>query len=331
MFASWAGMVDCEGRWWHQKSPYLLCSSGLALAGTWTLQNVWGCCSCYTCLHHGLAWLTVRAVDDTKNHLTYFVRVLALAGTWTLQNVWGCCNCCTCLHHGLAWLTVRAGYWRHQKSPYLLCSSGLALAGTWTLQNVWGCCSCCTCLHHGLAWLTVRAVDDTKNHLTYFLRVDWHLPGRELSRMSKVAVVVAHVCIMGWHSWLWGPLMTPKITLPTLFEWDSHLTGRELSRMSEVAVVVAHVCIMGWHGWLWGPLMTPKNHLTYFVRVDWHLPGRELSRMSEVAVVVAHVCIMGWHDWVWAPLMTPKITLPTLFEWTGTCRDVNSPDCLRLL
>ena len=75
MFASWAGMVDCEGRWWHQKSPYLLCSSGLALAGTWALRNAWGCCSFCTCLHHGLAWLTVRAVDDTKNHLTYFVRV----------------------------------------------------------------------------------------------------------------------------------------------------------------------------------------------------------------------------------------------------------------
>ena len=29
--------------------------------------------------------------------------------------------------------------------------------------------------------------------------------------------------------------------------------------------------------------------------------------------------------------MTPKITLPTLFEWTGTCWDVNSPECLRLL
>ena len=166
VFASWAGMVDCEGRWWHQKSPYLLCSSGLALAGTWTLRNVWGCCSFCTCLHHGLAWLTV-----------------------------------------------------HQKSPYLLCSSGLALAGTWTLRNVWGCCSFCTCLHHGLAWLTVRAVDDTKNHLTYFVREDWHLPGRELSEMSEVAVVFAHVCIMGWHGCLWGPLMTPKITLPTLFEW----------------------------------------------------------------------------------------------------------------
>ena len=75
VFASWAGMVDCEGRWWHQKSPYLLCSSGLALAGTWALRNAWGCCSFCTCLHHGLAWLTVRAVDDTKNHLTYFVRV----------------------------------------------------------------------------------------------------------------------------------------------------------------------------------------------------------------------------------------------------------------
>ena len=113
------------------------------------------------------------------------------------------------------------GRWWHQKSTYLLCSSGLALAGTWTLQNFWGCCSGCTCLHHGLAWLSVSAVDDTKNHLTYFVRVDWHLPGRELSRMSEVAVVFAHVCIMGWHSWLWGPLMTPKITLPTLFE----LTG----------------------------------------------------------------------------------------------------------
>ena len=277
MFASWAGMVECEGRWWHQKSPYLLCSSGLALAGTWTLQNVWGCCSC-----------------------------------------------CTCLHHGLAWLTVRAGYWRHQKSHYLLCSSGLALAGTWTLQNVWGCCSCRTCLHHGLAWLSVRAVDDTKNHLTYFVRVDWHLPGRELSRISEVAVVVAHVCIMGWHGWLWGPLMTQKITLPTL------AGTRTLQNVW--GCCSCRTCLH--HGLAWLSVRAvddTKNHLTYFVRVDWHLPGRELSRMSEVAVVVAHVCIMGWHGWVWGPLMTPKITLPTLFEWTGTCRDVNSPECLRLL
>ena len=50
-----------------------------------------------------------------------------------------------------------------------------------------------THVHHGLAWLAVRPVDDTKNHLTYFVRVDWHLPGRELSRMSEVAVVVIHV------------------------------------------------------------------------------------------------------------------------------------------
>ena len=216
VFASWAGMVvGCEGRWWHQKSPYLLCSSGLALAGTWTLQNVWGCCSCCTCLHHGLAWLTVRAVDDTKNHLTYFVRV-----DWHLpgRELSRMSEVAVVVAH-VCIMGDCEGRWWHQKSPYLLCSSGLALAGTWTLQNVWGCCSCCTCLHHGLAWLTVRAVDDTKNQLTYFVRVDWHLLGRELSRISEVAVVVAHVCIMGWHGWVWAPLMTPKITLPTLFEW----------------------------------------------------------------------------------------------------------------
>ena len=222
------------------------------------------------------------------------------------------------------------GRWWHQKSPYLLCSSGLALAGTWTLQNVWGCCNCCTCLHHGLAWLTVRAGDDTKNHLTYFVRVDWHLPGRELSRMSEVAVVVAHVCIMGWHGWLWGPLMTPKITLPTLFE------GLALAGTWTLQNVwgCCSGCTCLHHGLAWLTVRAvddTKNHLTYFVRVDWHLLGRELSRISEVAVVVAHVCIMGWHGWVWAPLMTPKITLPTLFEWTGTCWDVNSPECLRLL
>ena len=119
-------------------------------------------------------------------------------------------------------LTVRfeaVSRWWHQKSPYLLCSSGLALAGTWTLQNVWGFTRSCSrqngwewpfydsmmllalaCLSYvwqpvgkcplWLCGLRLWAVDDTKNHLTYFVRVDWHLPGRELSKMSEVSQVM---------------------------------------------------------------------------------------------------------------------------------------------
>ena len=39
----------------------------------------------------------------------------------------------------------------------------------------------------GTFWsgLFVMAVDDNKNNLTYFVRVDWHLPERELTKTSE--------------------------------------------------------------------------------------------------------------------------------------------------
>ena len=39
----------------------------------------------------------------------------------------------------------------------------------------------------GMFWigLIVKAVDDNKNNLTYFVRVDWHLPERELTKKSE--------------------------------------------------------------------------------------------------------------------------------------------------
>ena len=95
----------------------------------------------------------------------------------------------------------------------------------------------------------MRAVDDTKNHLTYFVRVDLHLLGRELSRMSEVAVIFAP-CLHHGLAWLLAvrAVDDTKNHLTYFVRVDWHLPGRELSRMSEVAVVVAHVCIMGWHG-----------------------------------------------------------------------------------
>ena len=39
----------------------------------------------------------------------------------------------------------------------------------------------------GMFWsgLIVKAFDDNKNNLTYFVRVDWHLPERELTKTSE--------------------------------------------------------------------------------------------------------------------------------------------------
>ena len=38
----------------------------------------------------------------------------------------------------------------------------------------------------------MKAVDDNKNNLTYFVRVDWHLPERELTKTSE-----ANLCVEG--------------------------------------------------------------------------------------------------------------------------------------
>ena len=34
----------------------------------------------------------------------------------------------------------------------------------------------------------MKAVDDNKNNLTYFVRVDWHLPERELTKKSEATL-----------------------------------------------------------------------------------------------------------------------------------------------
>ena len=174
---------DREGRWWQQKQPYLLCSSGLALAGTWTYQNVW-----------------VKSFV-----LSYWRHACCLVVSFSvcLREM---CVACLLFWNVLEWFDCEGRWWQ-QKQPYLLCSSGLALAGTWTYQKVWGksflgaledvlvallwvkvrekCLLPVCCF--GMFWsgLIVRAVDDNKNNLTYFVRVDWHLPERELTKKSE--------------------------------------------------------------------------------------------------------------------------------------------------
>ena len=41
--------------------------------------------------------------------------------------------------------------------------------------------------------LIVKAVDDNKNNLTYFVRVDWHLPERELTKTSEANLFLEHL------------------------------------------------------------------------------------------------------------------------------------------
>ena len=54
---------------------------------------------------------------------------------------------------------------------------------------------CVACCCFGLFWsgLIVRAVDDNKNNLTYFVRVDWHLPERELTKKSEANLILEHL------------------------------------------------------------------------------------------------------------------------------------------
>ena len=39
----------------------------------------------------------------------------------------------------------------------------------------------------------MKAVDDSKNNLTYFVRVDWHLPERELAKTSEANLCFEHL------------------------------------------------------------------------------------------------------------------------------------------
>ena len=47
----------------------------------------------------------------------------------------------------------------------------------------------------GMFWsgLIVETVDDNKNNLTYFVRVDWHLPERELTKTSEANLCFEHM------------------------------------------------------------------------------------------------------------------------------------------
>ena len=44
----------------------------------------------------------------------------------------------------------------------------------------------------------MKAVDDSKNNLTYFVRVDWHLPERELTKTFEANLFSEHLktCLM---------------------------------------------------------------------------------------------------------------------------------------
>ena len=44
--------------------------------------------------------------------------------------------------------------------------------------------------------LIVKAVDDNKTNLTYFVRVDRHLPERELTKKSEANLFLEHLKIL---------------------------------------------------------------------------------------------------------------------------------------
>ena len=50
----------------------------------------------------------------------------------------------------------------------------------------------------GMFWsgLIVKAVDDNKTNLTYFVRVDRHLPERELTKKSEANLFLEHLKIL---------------------------------------------------------------------------------------------------------------------------------------
>ena len=47
----------------------------------------------------------------------------------------------------------------------------------------------------------MKTVDDNKNNLTYFVRVDWHLPERELTKTSEANLCFEHLktCLVLWR------------------------------------------------------------------------------------------------------------------------------------
>ena len=49
------------------------------------------------------------------------------------------------------------------------------------------------CFGMFLSGLIVKTVDDSKNNLSYFVRVDWHLPERELTKTSEANPCFEHL------------------------------------------------------------------------------------------------------------------------------------------
>ena len=56
----------------------------------------------------------------------------------------------------------------------------------------------------GMFWsgLIVKAVDDNKTNLTYFVRVDRHLPERELTKKSEANLFLEHLKILVALLWV---------------------------------------------------------------------------------------------------------------------------------
>ena len=263
---------EAVSRWWHQKSPYLLCSSGLALAGTWTLQNVWGFTG------HAAA----RLVKNGR------LKIPWCCLRWHVCHMFGSLLVTAC---SLAVQFDCVSRWWHQKSPYLLCSSGLALAGTWTLQNVWG------------------------------------FTGHAAARLVKNGRLKIPWCCLRWHvCHMFGSLLVTACSLAVQFDCVS----RWWHQKSPYLLCSSGLALAG----------------TWTLQNVWGFTGHAAARLVKNGRLKIPWCCLRWHVchmfgsllvnalfdcavWGCEPLMTPKITLPTLFEWTGTCRDVNSPKCLR--
>ena len=213
---------DCEGRWWQQKQPYLLCSSGLALAGTWTYQKVWG-----------------------KSFLWRLVDVL-VALLWVY--VWGKCVLPVCCF-GMFWRIFEVVWlWR----PLMTTKTTLPTLFEWTgtcrnvnlpkrlrqifSLNTWrrACClvvrymfernMCCLfvvleCFGDFWSGLIVKAVDDNKTNLTYFVRVDRHLPERELTKKSEANLLLEHLKIPVALLWVLSMSERNVCYLFVVLEW----------------------------------------------------------------------------------------------------------------
>ena len=108
----------------------------------------------------------MKAVDDNKNNLTYFVRV-----DWHLPE------------RELTKKSEANLFFEHLKPCLLPCCENMSEK----------CVLPVSCF--GMFWsgLIVMAIDDNKNNLTYFVRVDWHLPERELTKKSEANLCFEHL------------------------------------------------------------------------------------------------------------------------------------------